>query len=128
MFNEGKTKKPLLVRHSDEDEASESGDVQRVNYQPKKGGRNNRYALMFHRETDEEIKRRKEIAHQSIERVAEEELEINGDDYFPKELDFPKRPAWSFDMDRESLEAREQKYFTVSTQSSNIVCYKKNNT
>lgn len=69
---------------------------------------------MFHKETDEEIRQRKESARKSIEPVAEEELEINGDDYFPKELDFPKRPPWSFDMNRESLEAREQRYFTVS--------------
>lgn len=70
--------------------------------------------LKFHRETDEEIRERKEAARQSIEPVREEELEINGDDYFPRELDFPKRPSWSFDMNRETLEAREQKYFSVS--------------
>lgn len=69
---------------------------------------------MFHRETDEEIRQRKEIARQSIVPVSENDLEINADDYFPKELDFPKRPPWSFDMDTASLEAKEQKYFTVS--------------
>lgn len=69
---------------------------------------------MFHTETDEEISQRKEIARKSLEPVAENELEINGDDYFPKELDFPKRPPWSFEMDKETLEVREQKYFTVS--------------
>lgn len=110
-----KPKKPLLVRHSDDDD-SEDGDVQKVNYQPTKSGKDNRnrYALMFHKETDEEVRIRKEIARQSIEPVPEEQLEINGDDYFPKELDFPKRPPWSFNMDRDTLEAKEQRYFSVN--------------
>lgn len=111
----GKPKKPLLVRHLDDDE-QEGGEVQKVNYQPTKGSRDNRnrYALMFHRETDDELRQRKETARQSIVPVSEEQLEISGDDYFPKELDFPKRPPWSFDMHRDTLEAREHKYFTVS--------------
>lgn len=109
-----KPKKPLLVRHSNSDD-SEDGDVQKVNYQPTKSGRDNRnrYALMFHKETDEEVRERKEIARQSIEPASEEQLEINGDEYFPKELDFPKRPPWSFEMDRNTLEAKEQRYFSV---------------
>jgi hypothetical protein len=41
-------------------------------------------------------------------------LEIAVEDFFLKELDFPKRPSWNFDMSLEQLEAREHKYFTVS--------------
>jgi hypothetical protein len=41
-------------------------------------------------------------------------LEIAVEDFFVKELDFPKRPPWNFDMSLEQLEAREHKYFTVS--------------
>jgi len=46
--------------------------------------------------------------------VAEEELEINIDDFFLPELDFPKRPSWSFEMSKEELDARENRYFSVS--------------
>jgi hypothetical protein len=38
-------------------------------------------------------------------------LEIAVEDFFVKELDFPKRPPWNFDMSLEQLEAREHKYF-----------------
>lgn len=125
FYFEGKPRKPLLVQHSD-DEEYEGGNVQKVNYQPQKGGRDNRnrYALMFNRETEEEIRERKELARQSIEPVPEEQLEINIDDYFPKELDFPKRPPWSFDMDRATLEAKEQKYFTVSFPHALMIVFK----
>lgn len=104
-------KKTFLVGDGDSESTSE---VQKVNFQPTKGGRDrNRYVLQFHRETEAEIRERKELARQSLERVSEKDLEINGDDYFPKELDFPKRPPWSFDMDRDTLEAKENKYFSV---------------
>jgi hypothetical protein len=41
-------------------------------------------------------------------------MEIAVEDFFMKELDFPKRPPWNFDMSLQQLEAREHKYFTVS--------------
>lgn len=114
FYLKGKPKKTFVQQLSDSEE--DKCEIQKVNYQAAKGSRDKRcrYALMFHRETDEEIKERKEIASQTITPVGEEQLEIDGDDYFPKALDFPKRPPWSFDMDRDNLEAREQKYFTVS--------------
>lgn len=46
-------------------------------------------------------------------KVSEKELEIDNKQFFPNELDFPKRPPWSFDMSKEKVEAKEQKYFTV---------------
>lgn len=78
-----------------------------------KGSRSNRYALQFHKESYAEIKARKELACQTLKSVAETELEvINYDDLFPKELDFPKRPTWSYNYSKEALEARETQYFT----------------
>lgn len=60
------------------------------------------------------MKERKEAARKELVPVPEEGLEINLDDYFEPALEFPKRPPWNFEMSREQLEAREQKYFTVS--------------
>lgn len=72
-----------------------------------------RYALQFYRESDAEIRERKELARHSLQYHNEKGLEIDPRDYFVQEVDFPKRPSWSFDMTRESLEAKEQKYFNV---------------
>ena len=74
-----------------------------------------RYALQFHRETDQEIRERKEDARKTLHHVSESGLKISIENYFTKELDFPKRPPWNFDMSREVLEAKENRYFTVST-------------
>jgi hypothetical protein len=71
--------------------------------------------LQFHRETEAEIRERKEAACKSINPVPASGLEIAIEDFFVKELDFPKRPPWNFDMSLEKLEAREHKYFTVNT-------------
>lgn len=100
--------------HQSDDEPSSS--VQKVNYQPTKGNKTNpnRYALQFFKETNEEIKERKELARHSLQSVTEEELEVNGDDFFLKELDFPKRPPWSHVLSKQELEASENKYFSVS--------------
>ncbi|PSN34890.1 Guanine nucleotide-binding protein-like 1 [Blattella germanica] len=71
-----------------------------------------RYALQFYRETEAEIRERKEAARRAIVSVPESGLEIEVEKYFLKELDFPKRPPWNYDMSREELEARENRYFT----------------
>lgn len=54
------------------------------------------------------------MAHHEIIPVPESKLEISIEDYFPPELDFPKRPPWDFNMSRDQLDARENKYFRVS--------------
>lgn len=72
-----------------------------------------RYALQFYRESEKELKERKELARKELKSVSETSLEINLDDYFEPALDFPKRPPWNFEMSREELESREQRYFTV---------------
>lgn len=104
----------LLQKPNEDDEGGST--VRKLNYQPGKGDRDNRnrYVLKFQRETDEELKERKEAAYRSLVHVSEDELEVDGDVYFPKSLQFPKRPPWSFEMDRDTLEAKENKYFRVS--------------
>jgi hypothetical protein len=72
-----------------------------------------RYALQFFNETKEELQKRKEQARQTIVPVSEESLEINIDDFFLPELDFPKRPPWDYAISKEELDARENRYFTV---------------
>lgn len=75
-------------------------------------GTRNRYALKFYRETDEEVQRMKEDSLKSLHPKSEQQLEIDGKDYFPSELDFPQRPPWNFDMSAAELSNQEQKYFT----------------
>ncbi|KAG8293308.1 Guanine nucleotide-binding-like protein 1 [Homalodisca vitripennis] len=70
------------------------------------------YALQFYRETEAELKKRKELARKELVPAPETALEINLDDYFDPGLDFPKRPPWNFNMSREELDSREQRYFT----------------
>lgn len=72
-----------------------------------------RYALQFFKETNEEIQQRKEQARQAIVPVSEEELEINMDNYFLPELDFPKRPFWDYEMSKEEIDMQENRYFRV---------------
>ncbi|XP_067002632.2 guanine nucleotide-binding protein-like 1 [Anabrus simplex] len=106
------------LRNDDEEEDETEKDVLKVNQQPSQGGRRNanRYALQFYRESDAEVRRLKQTAMHSLQPVPEESLEIDIDQYFPPELDFPKRPPWNFDMSREEFEAREQRYFREYVQ------------
>ncbi|XP_059050329.1 guanine nucleotide-binding protein-like 1 [Achroia grisella] len=94
---------------------SSSYDVVSVNYQPSKGrggrGDANRYALKFYRETDEDMKVKKEEALQSLNPVPEKDMEVDPSDYFPADLTFPKRPPWDFSMKPAQLDAQEQRYF-----------------
>ncbi|KAK9702330.1 50S ribosome-binding GTPase [Popillia japonica] len=107
---EGDQKKALLVEQQQNDEASSS--IRKINFQPvKDNARSNKYVLQFHNESKEELKERREFARQSLLHVTEKELEVVGENYFLKELDFPKRPQWSFNMSRDQLEQKEQKYF-----------------
>lgn len=68
--------------------------------------------MQFFQETKEELQRRKEEARNLIEPIPVEKQEVS-DDFFPPEVDMPKRPPWDFSMSKEVLEMREQKYFTV---------------
>jgi len=71
-----------------------------------------RYVLQFRKETEEEIKKRKEDARKQICPVLEEGLEFDPAPYFcGNELGFPTRPKWSPDMTREQLDSREYGYF-----------------
>ncbi|KAM4696605.1 guanine nucleotide-binding protein-like 1 [Rhinophrynus dorsalis] len=94
--------------------------VRRVNQQPlvfRPGERSydpNRYRLHFEKESKEEIERRKKIAQEKIlEPVPETELEVDIDKiYRPGSvLDFPKRPAWSYEMSKEKVQSQEEKAF-----------------
>ncbi|KAF5288228.1 hypothetical protein FQA39_LY03996 [Lamprigera yunnana] len=92
-----------------------SKNVLRINdYHSSKGSKSkpNRYALHFYRETDAEIRERKEIACRTLEIGKEEDLEVNSDSYYVPELDFPKRPPWSSGDSVERLNMKENEYFT----------------
>lgn len=106
--------KNVMLKHPGET-SSQSTSIQKINFQPLKDGRSrpNRYALQFFKETNEELTKRKEFAHHSLETKNEKDLEIGSEDFFERALDFPKRPPWDFNLSKEKLEAQEQKYFNV---------------
>lgn len=87
--------------------------VMKINVQPtdRKSSRN-KYALQFFQESKEKLQKRKERAFKSIEPASLRDQEIS-DNYFPPGIDMPKRPPWDFNMTKEQLEIREQRYFTV---------------
>jgi ribosome biogenesis GTPase A len=94
---------------------NEGNEVLKLNQQPMVRGSKanpNRYALHFHRETETEIRERKEAAHRAINTVSPSGLEIATENFFMRELDFPKRPPWKYDMSVKQLEDREHRYFT----------------
>lgn len=101
------------------DDNHEEQRVQKINQQTRSNekSRVNRYALEFFTETKEEIQKRKELARQVIVPVSEDQLEIDVDDYFLPELDFPKRPPWDYQMSKEELDIRENRYFTEYVSS-----------
>ncbi|XP_031847628.1 nucleostemin 4 [Nomia melanderi] len=86
--------------------------IQKINKQPKDGNSSkNRYTLQFFQESKEELLKRKEEARSTIERLSIKEQEVSSN-YFPPEIDMPKRPPWNFNMSKDQLEMKEQKYFT----------------
>lgn len=90
----------------------ENNAIQKINKQPKDNNSSkNRYTLQFFHETKEELLKRKEQARNAIETLSLKDQEISNN-YFPPEINMPKRPPWNFNMSKEQLELREQKYFT----------------
>ncbi|KAK3927256.1 Guanine nucleotide-binding protein-like 1 [Frankliniella fusca] len=100
----------------DESEGSLPGDrIQKINSQPNVRGpksKPNRYALQFHRETEAEIRERREAVRKTFVPVEEKDLEIDVNTYFTPDLDFPTRPTWNYGMTPAQLDAREHRYFT----------------
>lgn len=82
--------------------------------------------MQFFRETDEEIQQRKELASKTVTPVSEEEMEIDIDDYFLPELDFPKRPVWDHETTKQELDMQENRYFRVRCVFEYSVHTKKN--
>ncbi|CAH4033027.1 unnamed protein product [Pieris brassicae] len=106
-----KQNKTLLLSSSAN---TENYDVLAVNYQPNRAqgrGESNRYALKFYRESDADVKIKKEEALKGLNPVSPKQMEIDPTDFYPLELSFPKRPPWNFDMTPAQLDAQEQRYF-----------------
>lgn len=108
----------LGSRHRANDSDDEAKPViEKLNAQPKqnasasKNQNSTRYALQFFQETKEELQAKKESARRELNPVPESELEMCSEEFFPHEMDFPVRPPWDFNMSREELDARENKYF-----------------
>ncbi|CAF0727626.1 unnamed protein product [Brachionus calyciflorus] len=74
----------------------------------------NRFNLIFVRESQDELKRKKKQASKTIQFRSESDLEIEIEEvYKPSSpLDMPIRPKWSYDMTKEQLESQEKKYFS----------------
>lgn len=91
----------------------EHNAVEKINKQGKDDSSKNRYTLQFFQESKEELMKRKEQGRSTIEPLSLKDQEVTNN-YFPPEIDMPKRPPWCFNMSKEQLELREQKYFRVS--------------
>ncbi|XP_046401008.1 guanine nucleotide-binding protein-like 1 [Ischnura elegans] len=105
---------PVSTASSSEESFSSEFEVRKLNQQPVRqvGKANpNRYVLQFHRDSPDEVRRRKEEALMGLEPRSEVDLEIDADSYFPPGLDFPVRPPWNFSMSKNELEGKEQRYF-----------------
>lgn len=70
--------------------------------------------MKFFNESQDEVIQRKEEARNEIIPISLKELEIESSSFFDCNIDFPKRPEWSYDIKCEELDARENRYFTVS--------------
>ncbi|XP_046608113.1 guanine nucleotide-binding protein-like 1 isoform X1 [Neodiprion virginianus] len=93
------------------DSQSTFAKVQKLNQQPRAGNSTgNKYTLQFLQESKEELMKRKEEARRTINPIPLLAQEIS-DNFFPPEIDMPKRPEWDFNTTKEILEARERKYF-----------------
>ncbi|XP_011864993.1 PREDICTED: guanine nucleotide-binding protein-like 1 [Vollenhovia emeryi] len=105
----------VLVSPDNEESCSNAQykrQVMRINEQPSDGkSSRNKYALQFFQESNEKLRKRKERAFKSVEPVSLREQEVS-DNYFPPGIDMPKRPPWDFNMTKEQLETKEQRYFT----------------
>ncbi|XP_011692066.1 PREDICTED: guanine nucleotide-binding protein-like 1 isoform X1 [Wasmannia auropunctata] len=97
--------------HSNESNVEHKRQVMKINEQPSSKSSRNKYALQFFQESSEKLRKRKERAFKSIEPASLKDQEIS-DNYFPPGIDMPKRPPWDFNMTKEQLELREQRYFT----------------
>uniref|UniRef100_A0A6M2DGQ7 Guanine nucleotide-binding protein-like 1 n=1 Tax=Xenopsylla cheopis TaxID=163159 RepID=A0A6M2DGQ7_XENCH len=80
----------------------------KINIQPKHNP--NRYALKFYKESETELKKLKETGRHGLVKRDYKDLELQ-DDYF-KDLDFPKRPPWDYTMSVDDVQRNEQHYFT----------------
>ncbi|XP_063982221.1 guanine nucleotide-binding protein-like 1 isoform X2 [Diachasmimorpha longicaudata] len=103
--------KPPRKQDDDADDDSDSGKIQTINKQPRDATGRNRYALQFFQESKEELRHRQEAARKTIHPLPLDQQEVSSN-YFPEDVDMPKRPPWEFSMSRELLDMREQKYFT----------------
>lgn len=112
-------KNPVLLK-AHENIGEGSGNIDKINFQPTRDGHSkpNRYALQFFKESQEEILKQKELARHSLEPKEELDLEIEANQFFEKDLDFPKRPSWDFCLSKDELEQQENHYFTVSMKAS----------
>ncbi|KAI9274751.1 hypothetical protein BDA99DRAFT_498487 [Phascolomyces articulosus] len=74
------------------------------------GSGSRKLVSMFEKLSSQEIERARLRSMKPFERLPQTALEI-GVDSFSESIDFPKRPAWSYGMSKEQVEARENEYF-----------------
>ncbi|GAB0088132.1 guanine nucleotide-binding protein-like 1 [Sergentomyia squamirostris] len=120
---------PYLLNKTLKEEASDDQsrgkndelEVQKLNFQPSKDGRANRYVFHFYRESEKQLREAKEEAKKVIIPVPPEAREV-GDDFFVG-YDFPQRPRWNFEMSKDQLEQNENKYFRDYMQNLEKIHY-----
>ncbi|XP_026481758.1 guanine nucleotide-binding protein-like 1 [Ctenocephalides felis] len=98
MKRQGQTSKSSVLLKTTQSQSEDDSNCQKIDFHASQNNRNtSRYALKFNK-TALEIRDHKA-------------LEIEEHDYF-KNLDFPKRPPWNYNMSLEEIQKSEHRYFT----------------
>ncbi|KAI7901867.1 uncharacterized protein BX663DRAFT_512668 [Cokeromyces recurvatus] len=69
-----------------------------------------RLVSVFEKLSKQQIEKEKLKSMQPLNRLPKDCLEIKVDE-FDRYIDFPKRPAWNYDMTKEEIDKQEQDYF-----------------
>ncbi|OBZ88990.1 Guanine nucleotide-binding protein-like 1 [Choanephora cucurbitarum] len=72
--------------------------------------RSTKLVSVFERLSSVEIEREKQKSMQPLHRLPKDNLEIQPEE-FNQTIEFPKRPAWNYEMSKEQVEQREQESF-----------------
>lgn len=84
-------------------------EIRKINFQPSREGRTNRYAFHFYQDSEKKLREMKLDGRRAVDILPKTALEI--DDRYFTGYDFPKRPDWTFSMSKEQLDQSENKSF-----------------
>ncbi|XP_026465469.1 guanine nucleotide-binding protein-like 1 isoform X2 [Ctenocephalides felis] len=106
MKRQDQTSKSSALLKTTQSQSEDDSNCQKIDFHASQNNRNtSRYALKFNKESDAELKKQKECGRAALEIRDHKALEIEEHDYF-KNLDFPKRPRWNYNMSLEEIQKK----------------------